>query len=82
MQRNKRKERYAGPCKYCPSCEDYEEGICLLLMLDARRAKVDKKCVGYQPRRTAIIDDEFTLDDYGITADELGNFYKGVATDE
>ena len=51
MQRNKRKERYAGPCKYCQSCIDFEDGICLLLMLDVRRSRTDKKCVGYQPRR-------------------------------
>lgn len=82
MQRTKRKERYAGPCKYCQSCEDCEDGICLLLMLDVRRGHTDKKCVGYQPRRAAIIEDEFTLDDYGITADELGNFYKEITTDE
>lgn len=51
MQRIKRKERYAGACKYCQSCEDYEDGICLLLMLDVSRGHIDKKCVAYQPRR-------------------------------
>lgn len=51
MQRNKRKERYAGACKYCPSCVDCEDGICLLLMLDVSRCHTDKKCVAYQPRR-------------------------------
>ena len=82
MQRIKRGGRYAGPCKYCLSCEDCEDGICLLLMLDVSRGRADKKCVGYQPRRAAILDDEFTLDDYGITPDELGNFYKEVTTDD
>lgn len=51
MQRNRRKERFAGPCRYCKSCVDYEDGICLLLMLDVSRGHADKKCVGYQPGR-------------------------------
>lgn len=51
MQKTKRKERYAGACKYCLSCVDYEDGICLLLMRDVSRGYADKKCVAYQPRR-------------------------------
>lgn len=52
--RRVKKERYAGPCSACPSCIDYEDGVCLLLgkiYFTNEAASKSKKCVAWQPRK-------------------------------
>ena len=49
----KRNGRFAGPCTWCESCIDYEDGVCLLLskICYANEARSRAKCVAWQPRK-------------------------------